>query len=357
MEGLKKLGFDETFWKLFKNEGEVLRIARVLQEQRGAYVVAFSLGEQCTAEVSGGFRHKARGRADYPAVGDFVRVELKDSHWIVREVLPRRTKLSRKEAGLREEEQILAANVDVAFIVSSVNMEFNLKRLDRFVALCVDSGIKPALLLSKIDLDENYLDFVAEIEALHKELRVIPLSVVSGEGLKEVHDLLDGKTAVLIGRSGVGKSTLVNVLFNEVIQSTQDIRESDSKGRHTTTSRSLFVLPTGGMIIDTPGVRELQLWDLDVGAEESFDDILEAGSKCRFDDCTHRSEPDCHVRDLVAQGMIDADRYDSYLKILEEKSNQVRRQDRQKVIEKKQKTKVMNKAINKIYKDKKKWDS
>lgn len=308
------------------------------------------------AEVSGAFRHRVRSRADYPAVGDFVLIEEKEGRFLVREVLVRKTKLSRKEAGLREEEQIMAANVDLALIVSSINMEFNLKRLDRFVVLSLDAGITPVLLLSKIDLDADYQDFLKELSEFHKDLKVIPLSNKTGEGLVELRQLLVGKTAVLMGRSGVGKSTLVNSLIGNSVQQTQEIRDADAKGRHTTTTRSLFVLPTGGIIIDTPGVRELQLWDLDGSADETFEDIQKAAAECRFGDCTHRSEPGCQVRVKVESGEIEMDRYESYLKIASEKSDQVRRQDRSKVVEKKQKAKVMAKALNKFYKaDKKGW--
>ena len=349
------LGFDPHFWSL-PSESKDLRCARVVQEQRGTYNVAFSVTEQKVAEVSGAFRHRVRSRADYPAVGDFVLVEEKEGRFLIREVLLRKTKLSRKEAGLREEEQIMAANVDLALIVSSINMEFNLKRLDRFVVLSLDAGITPVLLLSKIDLDAEYQDFLKELSEFHKELKVIPLSNKTGEGLVELRQLLVGKTAVLMGRSGVGKSTLVNSLIGNPIQQTQEIRDADAKGRHTTTARSLFVLPTGGIIIDTPGVRELQLWDLEGSADETFEDIQRAASECRFGDCTHRSEPGCQVRARVEAGEIEMDRYESYLKIASEKSDQVRRQDRSKVVEKKQKAKVMAKALNKFYKaDKKGW--
>lgn len=357
---LVHLGFDEEFWSSsefqIEAQGETQFIGRVMQEQRGAYLVAFSiLEEPVLAEVPGAFRHKAKGRADFPAVGDFVAVEKKDDRYLIRSVLPRKTKLSRKEAGEREEEQIMAANVDVAFIMSSVNMEFNLNRLDRFVALCYDAGVAPVLLLSKIDLDEDYAEIVDELQSYHKELRIIPISVKEGMGMEEFRALLKGRTSVLIGRSGVGKSTLVNALLNQSVQVTQDIRESDSKGRHTTTARSLFSIPDGGWIIDTPGVRELQLWELENDADEVFDDIVEFSNQCRFADCTHRNEPGCRVREKVESGEIEAHRYESYLKILSEKQDQIRRQDRVKVVEKKQKAKVMSKALNKMYKDKKNW--
>lgn len=356
MSNLASLGFDFSFWKdstsdAGRLDGHDFQIARVVQEQRGTYLVAFSISSPWVpAEVLGGFRHKAKGRADYPAVGDFVRVEKKEDRWLIREVLNRKTKLSRKEAGMREEEQILAANVDVAFIMSSVNMEFNLNRLDRFVALCLDAGIAPVLLLSKIDLDEEYQEIIDELATFHRELKIIPVSTLTGIGLDQVRAIANDRTSVLIGRSGVGKSTLVNALIQNQIQHTQEIRESDSKGRHTTTYRSLFAVPSGGLIIDTPGVRELQLWDLDGDAEEVFDEIVEVSSQCRFADCTHRNEPGCRVREMVEQGMIEPHRYESYLKIHEEKANQSRRQDRTKVLEKKQKAKVLTKALNKMYK-------
>jgi ribosome biogenesis GTPase len=274
-----------------------------------------------SAEVSGKFRHLAAGYDEFPSVGDWVAVSTipNEARAIIHILLPRRSKFSRKIAGAVVQEQIAAANFDYVFIVNSLNKEFNLRRLERYLTMAWESGASPVLVLNKKDLCNNLEEIMRQVESITFGIPVIVTSAMTGEGTGELLKLLGpGKTAVILGSSGVGKSTLTNMLSGEDIMDTGEIREEDSRGRHTTTFRNLAKLKGVGMIIDTPGMRELQLWESSSGLQETFEDVESLGRLCRFSDCTHVKEPGCAVLEAVRSGSLDIERVESYKKLKKE---------------------------------------
>jgi ribosome biogenesis GTPase / thiamine phosphate phosphatase len=287
--------------------------ARVAVEHRGAYVVHAEAGEQ-RAEVSPKLRSRAKARVDFPAVGDWVALR----EGLVEAVLPRRTKFSRKVAFSETDEQVVAANVDVVFLVTAFGHDFNVRRLERYLVMAWESGAEPVILITKSDLAEDVAARVHEAESVAFGVPVHAVSGVTGEGLEAMRDHLGpGRTGALLGSSGVGKSTLVNRLVGEEVLATAEIR-SDGQGRHTTTHRELVVLPGGGLVLDTPGMREFQLWESAEGLGEAFTDVEALFARCRFSDCAHRTEPGCAVREAIRTGELDADRYASYEKLKRE---------------------------------------
>lgn len=312
------LGWSDFFADAFAAHAEAgLDPARVTVVNRGGYVAHLPDGE-LPAEVSGRFRHESRGPEDFPAVGDWVAVRRRpgETRVIIHAVLPRKTRFSRTGAGRSGEQQILAANVDAVFLLSSLNQEFNPRRLERYLTLARDSGAQPVVVLTKADLCDDPGPFIRDTEAVASGAPVLAVSCRTGKGVKAlVKQLPPGHTAVLLGSSGVGKSTLINRLMGDEWQDVLPVRETDDKGRHTTTRRELFILPSGGLLIDTPGLRELQLWDGAEGLEETFADVEAIATGCRFTDCAHESEPGCAVRAAAAAGQIDPARLTSFQKL------------------------------------------
>lgn len=292
--------------------------ARVVGEARDRYLVR-GTGETLEARLPGRMRHRAGGRDGLPAVGDWVGLRpprRAGGTALIRCLLPRRTKLSRSVAGEREVEQILAANVDVAFVLSSLNAERNVRRIERYLALVNEGGIRPVVLLTKADLVDDPGPAREAVRAVAPGVEVLVLSALTGAGVEAVAAQVPaGRTAVLLGSSGVGKSTLANALLGEELLEVGEIREGDDKGRHTTTSRDLVRLPGGGLLIDTPGMRELQLWGSDAGVEALFAEITAVAAGCRFSDCRHAEEPGCAVREALATGDLPAERFESYRKL------------------------------------------
>ncbi len=251
-----------------------------------------------------------------------------DSSGTITAVLPRFTKFSRKTAWQATEEQVLATNIDVALLVASMNEDLNLRRLERYLILAWESGARPVIVLTKADLHESPETAVTEVETIAGGVPVIPISSKTGVGLDDVRaQLAAGLTAVLLGSSGVGKSTLVNTLADEEILATQEIRD-DGKGRHTTTRRELILLPGGALVIDTPGIRELQLWVADEGIDEAFDDVTTLFASCKFSDCAHDREPGCAVHAALDDGTLSAERWESYLKLQAELEHLDRKLDK-----------------------------
>ncbi|HEY5908687.1 MAG TPA: ribosome small subunit-dependent GTPase A [Vicinamibacteria bacterium] len=302
------------------------------------------------AEVSGRFRHESSGAADFPVVGDWVVAAPRpgEERATLHAVLPRRGRLARKAAGETTNEQVLAANVDTLFLMAGLDGDFNLRRLERALVLAWDSGAEPVLVLSKADLCADVSARVAEVQALAPSAGVVALSAKAGSGLEALEPWLrPGRTVALIGSSGVGKSTLLNRLLGAEVQPTKEVRASDDRGRHTTTHRELFVLPGGALVVDTPGIREIQLWAEEEDLDRTFADVVELGQGCRFGNCRHEAEPGCGVRAALASGALSEERFAAYRKLEKELAHLERQQDQRKALEQKAKWKAIHKAQRK----------
>jgi ribosome biogenesis GTPase / thiamine phosphate phosphatase len=309
---LHRLGWDDGWEAAFAEDRAAgLAPARVAIQHRGAYDLLGDIGELRATASTRLFKAD-----ELPAVGDWVGVDVERA--IVEAVLPRRTHISRKEVWQSVREQVLAANIDVAFLVQALPFDFNVRRLERYLAMAWESGAQPVVLLTKVDLVDDVQPYLDEVEAV--TLGACPVhtaSAVTGEGIEELRPWLQpNKTAVLLGSSGVGKSTIVNALAGEELLATQEVREDDHRGRHTTSHRELILLPTGGVVLDTPGIRELQLWDADL--DQAFGEIEELARRCRFSDCAHDQEPGCAVREALEDGSLPRERWESYSKLQRE---------------------------------------
>ena len=344
MSDLIALGWDDTLAEQFEPHAAAGLVAgRVAVQHRGAYDVLTELGE-LRCDVAGRLYDESDSPADLPAVGDWVAVASRSDEQAgtIQAVLPRRTKFSRKTAWQAAEEQVLAANIDVVFIVSSLNEDLNLRRLERYLILARESGAQPVVLLTKSDLATDVGNAPAAVGSIAADVPVVVLSSVSGDGLDAVRSWLrPGVTAALLGSSGVGKSTLVNTLAGEELLATQEIRD-DGQGRHTTTRRELVRLPGGGLVIDTPGMRELQLWVADEGLEETFEDVTSLFDQCRFSDCSHDSEPGCAVKAALGDGTLTPERWESYLKLQAELAHLERRLDKRAASEERRRWKALS---------------
>jgi ribosome biogenesis GTPase / thiamine phosphate phosphatase len=324
---LAGLGFDSHFAGQIKPQEQGLLVGRASFGSRGHYQVMLAGGRTVNAELKGRLRKGARGgQGDYPVVGDWLLLEPRDENRaIIVRALDRRNALvrreqARREAGRRASSlQVLAANIDWGLITTSLNEEWNARRLERYIGLVRESKARAAVLLTKADLaPDGGQEALLATRALSKDLPVLLLSVPSGLGLDALRELLHGKgTAVMLGSSGVGKSTLANALLGEAVMPTAEIREKDSHGRHTTAGRHLLPLPGGGCLIDSPGLRDLGLVE-EESAAASYDDIAELARTCRFSDCRHSNEPGCAVRAALENGGLDETRWLSYLKLRDE---------------------------------------
>jgi ribosome biogenesis GTPase len=302
---------------------------RIVVQQRGLYGLVTDVGE-LSAQISGRLAHDAAG-GGYPAVGDWVAAAARPAERAatIHAVLPRRTAFVRKAADSVATEQVVAANVDVALLVASMNADLNQRRLERYLATAWQSGAKPVVVLTKADLSEDPEIEIAEAESVAFGAPVLAVSAVTGEGMDALSALLKpGETAVLVGSSGVGKSSLVNALAGQTLMATAAIREDDAHGRHTTTHRELIRLPSGALVLDTPGMRELGLLDADEGLSATFEDVEAIAASCRFSDCHHGNEPGCAVRAAIENGELDSGRWRSFVKLQRELAHQERKEDR-----------------------------
>jgi len=325
---LQSIGWNERFESAFApHRGQGLEPARVVREERGRYLLLCD-DRESAGELAGRLRHEARSRADLPAVGDWVAVRPGPSLAVIVGILPRSSAFLRKVAGEEAAEQVVAANVDTVFLMTGLDGDFNARRLERYLTAAWDSGAVPVVVLNKLDLAEDGDARIAEVEALAMGTPVVAVSALERRGLDGLLPwLAPGRTVALLGSSGVGKSTLVNALLGEERQATGAVREDDSRGRHTTTHRELVPLPGGALLLDTPGMRELQLWGDEAGLEEAFADIAALASSCRFRDCSHAGEPECAVRAAVAGGALDEGRLASWHKLQRELRRLATRQD------------------------------
>jgi ribosome biogenesis GTPase len=330
--------------------------ARVVAVHKETSIVRGPDGTERTAIVSGRFRFDALAPSDYPAVGDWVTLSATTRAGepaIITAVLPRRSAFvrsaadaSRRSAGHLADEQVLAANVDVAFLVAGLDDDFNLRRLERYVAVAWSSGVRPVIILNKADIAVDLEQRLLEVESIAPDVPIVVLSALTGDHVADLTPFLQaGHTAVVLGSSGVGKSTLVNTLLGEQRQATAAVRDDDSRGRHTTTHRELFALPGGALLIDTPGIRSLEVAGADVGVDVAFDDIADLASACRFSDCRHEGEPGCAVRAAVDDGRLSNDRLASHRKLERELAHAERKGDARARAAETKKWKSIHKAV------------
>jgi ribosome biogenesis GTPase / thiamine phosphate phosphatase len=353
---LEQLGWNSYFeaeWNA--KEHGMGRPARVLAQHRELWQVAgeFGVGQ---AGVLGKLRLAAEAGGDWPAVGDWVCLEGEGSgEAAIREVLPRWSRIARKSAGKKSKLQVLAANCDSVFLMMGLDGDFNLRRLERYLALAWKSRARPVVVLNKRDICAEPDVRVRQVEQSAPGVTICTICATSGIGLDALRPYIrTGQTVALLGSSGVGKSTLVNHFLGEEHQAVQGVRECDSRGRHTTTARQLFFLSTGAMMIDTPGLRELHLWDAQEGLQQVFSDVAERAKNCRFRNCSHSGEPGCAVQDAVDRGKMDESRLVNHRKLQREQAFLSRKMDADAQQKERQRIRKLSRAVRQFYEQRKK---
>jgi len=310
--------FIEAVEKPYLDEGFV--VARVIEEHRGQYVVKNNLAE-FSATVIGKLMFYSSSREDYPAVGDWVIIKpVNNNQATIHQIMPRKTLLKRKSSG-QTDTQIIASNIDIAFIVESPDRDYNLNRFERYLALVSSGNIKPVIVLNKIDLlSAKELELkLNELKKRFNDIEILPISTIFGIGITDlINSFLCGYTYCFIGSSGVGKSSIINVCMGKNLIATGEISSTRQRGRHITTTRSLYILDSGGILIDNPGMREIGLVDAKTGITDVFSQIKELASKCRFSNCIHIHEPGCAILEAVRAGELEKEKYDNYIKLVKE---------------------------------------
>jgi ribosome biogenesis GTPase len=347
---LEDLGYNEKFEKFrIENNPEEFEIGRIISEHKERYIVKTEKGE-LDAEITGNLRFSAKSREDFPAVGDWVSLTVCNSDFsIIQDILPRFSIISRQAVGQFAEIQIIATNIDYAFLVQAVDRDFNTNRLERYLTICYSSKVSPIIVLTKTDLiDKQKLTEI--IDSINERIENIPVIAISNEtqdGYEALKKVMEkGKTYCMLGSSGVGKSTLLNNLSGRTIMRTDAISSSTNKGRHITSHRELIVLDSGGILIDNPGMREVGIVDTTDGLESTFDKIISFSENCKFKDCTHISEPGCSVLQAVEKGELDKSSYESYLKMEKERAH-----FESSIAERRKKDKIFGKMIKNYKKD------
>lgn len=354
MSKIKKYGWNKYFQdELDKIETPFIP-ARIISQHSNLYKVITDKGEYL-AEKSGKLEYFAENEKELPVIGDWVLVDIFDQEnkAVIHEIIPRKTSFSRKKAGKSFEEQVIAANTDLVFIITGLDHNYNLSRLERYLSIIDKTKIKPALIFNKTDLIRSTKKIQKEVKERIPDIEQLFVSAKKKRGFDDLYPLLKkGKTVCFLGSSGVGKSSIINILMDKEVIKVQEVRQIDSKGRHTTSSKQMFLLPSGSIVIDTPGIREFGLiGDKEENINEAFPDILELAKYCRFRDCSHEVEPDCAVRDALIKNELQESRYNSYIKLKKEiQYTQQKQQEKGKSSNPKKRWKDLSKKIKTIRK-------
>jgi len=309
--------------------------ARLIRETKINFSALTHEGDELDAIVAGKLWHEAESDADLPAVGDWVAIDQKGDDPIIQHILPRHSRFSRKMAGKSSDEHVICANVHYVVVVTDPLADFNLRRLERYFLLIEKTGCKPIVVINKSDLvsPEDLAERIAEVQALSDQVEVYPMSALQDDPLEVLADYFQvGKTVALVGSSGMGKSTILNRVLRYEVMDTGDVNDLTGKGRHTTTARELVLLPGGGLLVDNPGMREIQMWTDEATLREAFADIEELSRQCQFHDCKHRSDKGCAIREAVESGALDVERYEGYLKLEDEVKELKRRRKKRKMM-------------------------